>query len=69
MRMTTEERLTMSISEFARAYGCSRQLAYSLARQNRLPIPVIYIGSRRMVVSRAAAMELLNQPKTEEKQQ
>lgn len=66
--MVKEERLTMTISEFAKAYGISRHLAYSLARQDRLPVPVIFIGSRRMVVSRAAGMELLTQRKTAEKE-
>jgi len=51
--------LVMSIPEFAKATGCSRNLAYSLARQNRLPVPVIFIGNRRMVVSRRAVMALL----------
>ena len=69
MEMSNEERLTMTVSEFATLYGCSRHLAYSLARRNELPVPVIFIGSRRMVVSRAAVMELLAQRKAAEKQQ
>ena len=68
MEMITEKRLTMTISEFAEVTGCSRHLAYSLARRNELPVAVIFIGSKRMVVSRAAVMELLAQRKNSEKQ-
>ena len=53
------ERLTMSIREFSEATGCSRNLAFRLARQNRLPVPVIYIGEKRMVLSRKLVLELL----------
>lgn len=52
------ESLVMSIPEFARACSISRGLAYSLARQNLLPVPVIRLG-RRMVLSRKAVTELL----------
>ena len=55
--------LVMSIPEFAEATGCSKNLAYSLARQNRLPVPVIFIGNRRMVISRRAVMALLEADK------
>ena len=51
--------LTMTIGEFARAVGCSRNLAYALARQDKLPVPVIRLGNRRMVVSRRAVERLL----------
>lgn len=64
--MMTDARLTITVSEFARLYGCSRQLAYSLARQNRLPVPVIHLGAHRMVLSRSAVMEILAGRKTEE---
>lgn len=66
--MKREERLTMTISEFAKAYGISRHLAYSLARQNRLPIPTIFLGDKRMVVSRSSALALLAQQKTVEQE-
>jgi hypothetical protein len=59
------ERLTMTIPEFAKAYGCSRNLAFSLARKNQLPVPVIFLGQKRMVVSRAAVMALLAERKTD----
>ena len=67
MEMSSEERLTMNIPEFARLYGCSRHLAYKLARRNELPVNVIFIGSKLMVLSRAAVMELLAQRKTGER--
>jgi predicted DNA-binding transcriptional regulator AlpA len=54
------ERLTMTIPEFAKATGCSRNLAFRLARQNRLPVPVIFIGPKRMCISRRAVEVLLS---------
>lgn len=57
--MQNNERLTMTIPEFAEATGCSRNLAYLLARQDKLPVPVIKIGSKRMCVSRRAVEALL----------
>ena len=53
------ERLTMTIPEFAAATGCSRNLAYSLARHDKLPVPVIRLGERRMCVSRRSVLLLL----------
>ncbi len=53
------EKMTMTIPEFAQAMGCSRNLAYILARQDRLPVPVIRLGSKRMVLSRKAVEALL----------
>ena len=53
------ERLTMSIPEFAKATGCSRNLAFRLARLNKLPVPVIFLGEKRMVVSRRCVEKLL----------
>jgi len=53
-------RLTMTIPEFAEATGCSRNLAFRLARLNKLPVPVIYIGEKRMCVSRQAVEALLS---------
>lgn len=55
----TNENLTMTIPEVAKALGISRGTAYSLARQGLLPIPVIKLGSKRMVVSRHALERLL----------
>ncbi len=51
--------LTMTIPEVARAIGISRGLAYELARMNRLLVPVLKLGDRRMVVSRKALEDLL----------
>ena len=60
MAMVTEgERLTMNLSEFAKATGCSRGLIYNLARRDRLPVKVIRLG-RRMVLSRKAVEVLLS---------
>ena len=61
------EKLTMSIPEFAMLTCCSKGLAYSLARQNKLPVPVIFLGEKRMCVSRSAVLALLSaNTKTEE---
>ncbi len=51
--------LVMTIKEFAEATGCSKNLAYSLARQGKLPVPVIRLGEKRMCVSRKAVLALL----------
>ena len=67
-KMDNNERLTMTITEFAGLTGCSRNLAFSLARKDQLPIPVIFVGQRRMVVSRAAVMALLADRKVAEKE-
>jgi hypothetical protein len=66
--MANNERLTMTIPEFAAATGCSKNLAFRLARLNRLPVPVIYIGEKRMCVSRRAVLALLsgNEKKVEQ---
>jgi excisionase family DNA binding protein len=53
------ERATASIEEVAATFGIARSTAYMLAKQNRLPVPVIRLG-RRMVVSRSAMQQLLN---------
>ncbi len=53
------ERLTMTIPEFAKATGVSKGLAYQLASQNKLPVEVIKLGQKRMVVSRRAVLALL----------
>lgn len=57
--MESNGRLTMTIPEFAQATGCSKNLAFRLARQNKLPIEVIFIGDKRMCVSRKAVLALL----------
>ncbi|MBI4188307.1 MAG: helix-turn-helix domain-containing protein [Chloroflexi bacterium] len=61
--MEKDERLTMTIPEFAQATGISRNLAYSLARQDSLPVAVIKLGPKRMVLSRKAVLALLQDNK------
>ena len=56
-----KERLTMTIGEFAEVMGCSRNTAYSLARTDSLPVPVIHIGAKRMCLSRKAVIALLEE--------
>jgi hypothetical protein len=58
--MSDNERLTMTIAEFAKATGCSKNLAYLLAGQDKLPVPVIRLGQKRMCVSRKAVLALLD---------
>jgi len=53
--MENNERLTMTIPEFADAAGISKN---SLAKQDRLGVKVIYLG-KRMVLSRKAVCALL----------
>ena len=52
------ERLTLTIDSAAKLIGISRNLAYSLARQDKLGVKVLYFG-RRMLVSKSALMALL----------
>jgi predicted DNA-binding transcriptional regulator AlpA len=56
------DRETMDIPEFAVRFGCSKPVAYELARLDQLPVPTIRIG-RRVVVSRRAVEDLLNKSK------
>ena len=58
MRQHQSNAKTMSIGELAETFGIARSTAYHLARNNRLPVPVIHLGSR-MVVSRQAVSRLL----------
>ena len=51
--MTTTEKRVYSITEFAKLVGLGRSLAYLLAKENRLPVPVIRLGSRYMISKRA----------------
>ena len=53
------ERLTMTIEEFAKVTGCSRGLIYDLARRDALPIQVLRFG-RRMLLSRKAVEGLFS---------
>jgi len=56
--MGDKERLTMTIKEFADCAGVSKNLAYSLAKKDRLGVKVIYLG-KRMVLSRKSCLALL----------
>ena len=47
-----------SLGEVAERLAISRSLAYKLAREDRLPVPVIRLG-RRVVVPRRALERLL----------
>jgi excisionase family DNA binding protein len=52
-------KLTMSLPEFAAAMGVSKATIYDLAKRNKLPVPVLHIGEKRLLVSRKAVMTLL----------
>lgn len=54
------EKLTYTIPEFAERMNVSKNLAFRLARQNKLPVPVIFIGEKRMCVARRSVDQLLN---------
>jgi len=56
------DRRTVSIKTVATELDISLNLAYKLARENALPLPVIRIGERRMVCSRQALDDLLASP-------
>ena len=63
--MDSNERLPMTIDDLvARGYG-SRNTLYSLAKQDKLPWPVIRIG-KRLYVSRRAVEQLEGNGKPKE---
>jgi len=57
--MCPDDSPVMSITELAKKLHVSNPTAYGLARKNALPVPTIFIGERRMCVSRAAVKKLL----------
>ncbi len=59
MSNSNTERLTYTIAEFAKITGCSKNTAFRLARLNKLPVETIFIGEKRMCVSRKAVEKLL----------
>ncbi len=63
--MMGDASLVITIPAFAKMLGISRGSAYSLARQNKLPVNVIKLG-RRMVLSRKAIEALLGAGKVKE---
>lgn len=57
--MTIEtEKLVYTVNEVSKLLKCSRNLTYRLCRERKIP-GVIFLGSRRMVVSAAAIHRLL----------
>lgn len=56
--MITNNALTLTIVEAARALGISRGTAYMLAKTGQLP--VIRLGERRLVVPKIALERMLN---------
>lgn len=65
--MAGKERLTINIPAFAELSGISKNLAYSLARQNRLGVKIIHLG-KRLLLSRREVMALLNNVEDEKPQ-
>ncbi len=57
--MKDNERLTLSIPEVARILGISRNLAYELAKQGK--IPALRLSVRRLVVPKDALQRMLAQ--------
>jgi excisionase family DNA binding protein len=44
------DRKTYSVDEAAELLGISRNTAFVLARENRLPVPVVRVGKRWLIV-------------------
>lgn len=59
--MTVVERQTISVEEAGKVLGCSRALAYEMARQGK--IPTIRLG-RKLVVPVKALEKMLEQAGT-----
>ncbi len=53
MRRHRPDPLTLTVEEAADLLGISRTLAYELAKNDRLPVPVISLGRRRVISRRA----------------
>lgn len=60
----SDDSLVINLPELAKKLSISRGLCYSLAKQNKLPCPVLHLG-RRLVVSRKAVEDLLQAKKTD----
>ena len=59
MQTRTPTRRTVTIPEFADELGIDRSTAYALAKDDRLPVPVIRVG-RRILLGRDAVERLLS---------
>ena len=64
--MNDNGRLTLQIKEAAPMLGISSNLCYKLARLDKLPVPVIFLGEKRMCVSRKAVEKYLEREKPAE---
>jgi len=62
------DRETINIPQVARILGISAPVAYQLAREDKLPTPVIKLG-RRLVVSRRALEAVLDRRHDEDRDQ
>lgn len=62
------DRETINIPQVAKILGISAPVAYQLAREDRLPAPVIKLG-RRLVVSRRALEAVLDRRHDESRDQ
>lgn len=58
----TVERQTVNLPDAFKMLGISRPVGYELAKQDKLPVPVIRLGNR-MVVSKRALEAVLNATK------
>lgn len=61
--MDNDQKLTMTIDELVKLGFGSRNTLYTLARQDRLPVPTISVG-KRLYVSRLAVQKLVQQSKS-----
>lgn len=64
-KVTEIDRQTINMEAAGRILGISRPTMYELARRGELPVPVIKIGNR-MVISKRAIEDLLNERKSNE---
>ena len=59
MTIGSERPLVCSVEAAAQALGIGRALAYRLIREQKFPVPVLKLGTRRLVVPLAPLEELL----------
>jgi predicted DNA-binding transcriptional regulator AlpA len=64
----SNNKLTMSLPEYAAAVGISAATAYDLAARNLLPVKVLKVSEKRRVVSRRAVEEWLSGRMVENKE-